>query len=374
VSSPAHPTGTITLRPAARVEPGAPVLLSDIAALDGPAAEALAAVTVAPAATTDWQSLDAAAIRAAIDTQADPVWGHLALVGAQCRVRALGAAANAAAEIDPQSAAAPTPTDPTTVRAVIESRLAAALACTPADLRLEFSERDHELIAQTALGRTVDVQPTGFSERLPLRLTIFQGEQLLTSTSIRVGVLVRRQVAVTPAALPRGHVIAASDLIPDTRWLPPDIRPVAIDDAPGLVLRTRLTPGASIASTDVETPILVRRGQQLTVHSVDGAVSLQVRARAMEEGREGDTIRCESIAPPQARSARAQRAPRRESREFLARVIGPGLAVAVQDGDAAIAGASIASDSPALTLPAQSPATLSDPATGITITPIGPQP
>ncbi|MCC6791939.1 MAG: flagellar basal body P-ring formation protein FlgA, partial [Thermomicrobiales bacterium] len=334
--------GTSALRPAARAQPGTPVLLSDVATLAGVPAEALSGITVLAAASADWQSLDAAAIRAAIDQQADPVWGHLTLLGVECRIRAITPPAAPLEAVQEAAAAAASPTDPTTVRAVIERRLAAAFECEPADLRLEFAERDADLLGQTAIGRTVDVQPTGFSERLPLRITIYEGERILLTEAIRVDVLIQRGVAVAPAALSRGHVLEASDLLPDVRWLPPDVRPLPIDHAPGLVVRTRISAGQPVSVRDVESPILVRRGQTRQVHAVDGAISLQIPARALEDGREGEVIRCVTLAAPQPATSRAGRAGARppgrgtarpEPREFLARLAAPGLAVAVDADD-----------------------------------------
>lgn len=323
----AQTNGAIRLLPAARVEPGAPVTLADVATLSGPPAEALGHIILLPdGAGAAWTLLDAAAVRDAINEQARPVWGHLTLQGVGCAVRSLssGPAVEPAMASDGHAEAAPT--DPTTVRAVIEQRLAAAFDCSVADLRLEFDDRDAELLATSAIGRTVDAQPTGLSERLPLRVTVYEADRILRAEALRVQVLVRRDVAVSRTVLPRGHVIAEEDLLTDIRWLPPDLRPIPPALAVGMVARNRIAAGEPLSARDAETPILVRRGQTIQVHAVGGAVSLQIPARALEDGREGDIIRCASITAA-GRSGSAREAPR----EFLARMAGPGIAVAVDE-------------------------------------------
>lgn len=318
-------TGTITLRPVARVAPGRPITLADVARLEGGPADALASVIVLPDGAADgWEALGVEAIRGAIDGQADPIWGHLALLGTECRIRAL-APAPAVVAVDGEPEAAAVATEPNSVRAVIERRLAAAFECEIGDLRLEFAERDSELLAVSALGRTVDVQPTGFSERLPLRVTVYEGERIVRAESIRVAVLIRRTVVIVPGGLSRGDLIDPTDLVTDIRWLAPDLVPIAPEAAPGMVMHNRIMPGAALCARDVEAPLVIRRGEALRVHSVGGAVSLQIPARALENGREGDVIRCVTIMGPTTRG------PRERGREFLARLAGPGIAVAVDE-------------------------------------------
>lgn len=317
--------GSISLRHAVRVEPGRPVLLADVASLDGPPAAALAGVVLLEAgADSVWTVLDAAAVRAAIEDQAAPVWGRLALVGAEVRVRAVAPAASVETPRDAGPNPSPAPADPASVRAVIEHRLAAALECAPEDLRLEFSDRDAALLALSAIGRVVDVQPTGFSARLPLRITVYEGERIISSTAIRVGVLVRRSVAVAPAGLARAAIIRADDLALDVRWLAPDLRSVDPAEAAGLLVRARVAPGAPITWREVEAPLAVRRGEMVQVHAAGGAVSIQIPARALDAGRVGEVIRLSTLDGP-AGDRRAG------AREILGRIAAPGIAVIVDD-------------------------------------------
>ncbi|MCB9840959.1 MAG: flagellar basal body P-ring formation protein FlgA [Phycisphaeraceae bacterium] len=324
----AQHTGQITLRPAVRVTGNGPVTLADIADLSGHPAEALAGVVVLETASASWATLDLDAIRAAIDAQARPVWGLIALSGSACRVRSIATAADAAPPGAGDGEASPTPpTDPTTVRAVVEHRLAAALGCTVADLRLEFDDRDTALLAMSAIGRTVDAQPTGFSERMPLRITIYEHEQILRAEQVRVGVLVRRHVAVASSTLARGVALTEAHVQPDTRWIAPDIVPIGPDEAIGMVVRGRVAAGTPITRRDVETPLLVQRGEELTAHSVSGAIALQLPVRALEDGREGDVIRC----TPLSRSTWDNRS--RDDRELLVRVAARGVGVVVEGRD-----------------------------------------
>jgi len=348
----AQHTGSIHLRPVARVAADRPVTLADIARLDGPSADALASIIVLDSGALEaWTTLDAAAIRAAIDDQADPVWGHLTLLGSTCQVRSLAPLAPTTDPTGDTTSAALAPTEPTSVRAVLEQRLAHAFNCTIADLRLDIADRDAALMALSAIGRTVDVQPTGYSERLPLRITIYQGERILRSDAIRVGVLIRRTVALATAGLDRDHLIADADLTTDTRWMPPDLTPISPEQAVGLITRTRVAPGEPLITRDVETPLVIRRGQTLQVHAALGAISLQIPARALQDGRTGDTIRCVTLTTPTT-GPRGQRRPQDLAREFLARLAGPGIAVAVDEPtDTTTPGIQIASPGIAIDVP-----------------------
>ncbi|MEZ6235207.1 MAG: flagellar basal body P-ring formation chaperone FlgA [Phycisphaerales bacterium] len=356
VSSPAaaqqaaQHTGQITLRPAVRVEGNGPVTLADIADLSGPPAEALAGVVILETASASWATLDLDAVRAAIDAQARPVWGHIAMSGSACRVRSVSTTADAAPLTTGDGHATPAPpTDPTTVRAVVEHRLAAALGCTVADLRLEFDDRDTALLAMSAIGRTVDAQPTGFSERMPLRITIYERDQILRAEQVRVGVLVRRHVAVATSTLARGVALTEAHVQPDTRWIAPDIVPIGPDEAVGMVVRGRVAAGTPITRRDVETPILVARNEELTAHSVSGAIALQLPVRALEDGREGDVIRC-TLLSRAARDARS-----RDDRELLVRVAARGVGVVVEGRDEQTDAVPPTAVAPAIDDPSSSP-------------------
>ena len=116
-----------------------------------------------------------------------------------------------------------------------------------------------------------------------------------------------------------------------------------------MVVRGRVAAGTPITRRDVETPILVARHEELTAHSVSGAIALQLPVRALEDGREGDVIRCTLLS----RSPRDSRS--RDDRELLVRVAARGVGVVVEGRDDPADGAPPATVTPAIDDPSSSP-------------------
>lgn len=302
--------GTISLRSVARVDASAPILLADIAELDGDAATAHAHAEIAkpgprPATVT------LAQVRGVLEQRGANL-GRLALRGSSCNVLAALAAAPIATHAAP---AAPTGEN---LRAVVVARVAELLAVEPSDLRLTFESRDEDLLGTATEGRTVAVQPAGEGDRLPLTIRVYEGDRIALQGQVRVGVLVRRQVLVTTAVLARGTAIRAGSLLAEERWLPPSASPATGADLDGQVLKSRLSVGQVVEAQDIEPPLVVKRGDVVAVDCLSGAFSVRTTARAMSAGRLGEVIQFQSLS---------------SRHTFRARVSGPGLAVTLAPGE-----------------------------------------
>ncbi|HHN77047.1 MAG TPA: flagellar basal body P-ring formation protein FlgA [Phycisphaerales bacterium] len=75
-------------------------------------------------------------------------------------------------------------------------------------------------------------------------------------------------------------------------------------DVIGKVTSRRLEPGSVIEAGDIEPPLIVRRGEIVSLHCVAGAVMLRCAARALESGHEGDVIRLELLTSKEKVTAR----------------------------------------------------------------------
>lgn len=318
----------ITLRSSAIVEGSGPVTLKDIAELTGAQAEGLAQVTFEGAAAVvnpgSWREIGISDVRAALEARDDINWGRLLLRGASCSVRRADSPAPPKGEPTPAPIAAP---DGPTVQGLIARRVAEALGVGADDLRLTFDENDRALLDTSVAGRTADIQMVGASERQPVSVRLFEGLAVVASGTARVTVSVRRTVAVSSVSFRRGETVRPESLTIEERWIAPGLRPAPSGSVAGTVVRTRIEAGEVIEGKDIEAPLVMKKGDLIDVYCVYGTVSIRAVARAMGNGRTGETVRLQS---PESK------------RSFLARIDGPGRAVTGvpvgEDGIAAMDG------------------------------------
>ncbi|QOJ01777.1 MAG: flagellar basal body P-ring formation protein FlgA [Phycisphaeraceae bacterium] len=332
----------VVLRPDARLDPAQPIRLRDVADLRGPAAVALAdtlvweawAAAVAP--DTGLALLDAARVKKALDAAAGASASRLTFRGSACLIRPISAAPEPSPRDAPSGPAGDAPDGPT-LKDLIAPRLAVALGVDEQDLRLTFDPASAALLATPITGRTTDLHPAGMSDRVPMTARVFEGDRLVASGTVRVGVEVKRTVAVARRTLTRGQTIGPDDVSAEDRWVGPAAALASPADAEGSAVKNRLTAGQPIASGDLEPAVVVRKGDLVAVTCLAGAVSLRTTARAASDARTGEVIRFEALDD--------------RKRSFRARVSGPGRAVATTAG---------AEEPPATTTSAQTAPTFPD--------------
>jgi flagella basal body P-ring formation protein FlgA len=161
------------------------------------------------------------------------------------------------------------------------------------------------------------VKATAMSERLPLAVTLYEGERIVASRTIRATVLVRRTTCVAASALRKGDALTGHDLTTQEQWLPLGVRAAAPDTLVGAVLRSRIAPGQVVSSDDVAPALVASKGDQVTVHCISGGVVVTTRARAMAAAHDGEVIEFQALD---------------SKRRFSARMNGRGRAVVAADG------------------------------------------
>ncbi|TVQ31735.1 MAG: flagella basal body P-ring formation protein FlgA [Phycisphaeraceae bacterium] len=316
--------GVVELRASARAAPGAPVTLADIATLEGPEAQALAGVVVletpgADAAARPWIEIDLATVRAALE-RAGVNWGRVALRGNSCSLRIGSGEREPEPEREPQAYQRREPervdlSGPPTIRARIARTLARFYGVSPDDLQLLFDERDDDLLAQLERGRRIELQPEASpsSGRVPVTVRIYQGMRIVEERTVRIDARVRQDVLMLTSDIRRGDEFTAEHVRTESRWLSPGpMYATDIDAVVGSRARTRMQAGTSLRLDHVESPVVVRRNELVTVRCLSGSVVLTGKARALSDARVGDLIEMRLLGA-------------RES--FLARVDGPGRAV-----------------------------------------------
>jgi len=309
---------TITLKSLARVQAGAPITLADVAALSGEAASWALAVVV-PAAETHVGDIRVGLlqVRQAVEKVARGAEGRTSFGGSSCLVRIAAAEPAHTPAATPFNSAQPTSAAATgeTVRDHVRARIAQACNADAADLRLTF-EDGAELLDTPTTGRTVAVSPTATSDKMPVSVRVYRGDFLQAQGVLRVTVQVRRDVFVATAGLNRGNPIDLETLSQQEQWLPPSILPATRSQVINSIARARVEPGRVILARDVEPPVVINRGDLVSIDCISGTVVVTSTARAKEPGREGDIIQFQSV---------------NSKRTFGARVNGPGKAVLVAE-------------------------------------------
>ncbi len=201
----------------------------------------------------------------------------------------------------PSDAPAPAAAQPPTLTERIVAELAAALQVEPETLTVTFPDRLASVLTQRPSGEVTlasnDRRRLG-RRRWVITFTTAAGRQRRCHVSAEV--TVARRAVVAARTLERGAIVG-----------PDDVRVATIDDdgseawmidpegVIGQRVRRDIPAAAAVAASDLEQPILVRRGQMLDVRC--GPVSL--KAIALDQGRAGEWIEVEN--PRSERTFRA---------------------------------------------------------------------
>ncbi|GJQ31048.1 MAG: hypothetical protein HBSAPP03_29320 [Phycisphaerae bacterium] len=299
---------TVTLRTFAAMADGARLTVGDVADVDGEGAEAVRGVVLPVEAGG---VIDSATVRAALEKTGTVNLGRVRVRGGPCAVR-VGTTSHAdpPRRESPGAAESRTATEvntPGAIRALVPARVAEALGVSADDVRVTFEDHDAALLDMPAAGRLVVIRPAGDGERMPLAVRVYEGERLAASGTVRVGVQVRRMVWRAVGVIPRGQVLSNDQVRREEAWLSPGVRPAG-EGVLGQVVRSRIGAGEVVVEGDVEMPVVVKRGDLLTVDCISGGFVVQTTARALEAGREGQVIEMQALNSKSVIRARVSRA------------------------------------------------------------------
>lgn len=306
---------TVSLHATVRLAPDQAVTIGAIADIQGPESVVLETIAIGeePVPANGWTRLDADAVRKAIEAS-DARSGSVVVVGPGVSMTRLTER--------PADDAAPGPTkqsDPApgvvTVRDHLRSWLHARYNAGADDLRASFDERDDDMLNTPTQGRAVEVGEIGLSGRAALRVTVYEGDAIVRSGTVRVGVEVRRDALAAVVPIRRGARVEPALVERRAVWADPTEPPADPDNALGRVLRRTVEPGEILRPGHLEAATVVHRGQDVTVRTVRGSVVVTSTARARHDACEGELVELESKNRP--------------DRRFTARVVGPGRAVMV---------------------------------------------
>lgn len=338
---------TIRLKSAAVVDAAAPVTLAQIAELEGPKAKALADFQVAASfrelSTGAWAMIDIEQLRGMLLKRDDVAWASLEFAGSAVTIRP---------SKSEQAAEAPKPAEPIptrhaepingsqasteTVRGQVVAQIAEQLHANVDDLRLTFENADARLLDTPLTNRTAIVQVLGTGAKVPVSVRVLEGERSVASGTIRVGTLIRTQVAIAQRVLTRADTVEEGNFTIEDRWIAPGQDVAGVSRLVGSNLRQRVNVGAIIREADLVAPDVVTKGDIVAVDCVAGSVVLTQRARALANAKQGEVIEFESLSPKEelvdssrGSKVRVKAGPKSK---FRARVDGPGRAIAIAAG------------------------------------------
>lgn len=150
-------------------------------------------------------------------------------------------------------------------------------------------------LAPCASTPAVEVDLSRISSRLNVRVRCAGPSPW--SLYIPVTVRVYREVVVADRALARGTILTASDLRLEERDSLSANGPVLerIEDAVGQGLRRPVAPNTLLGPAALESPVLVRRGDRVTVSVRSGGITVSTHAEALRDGRRGERIMARNL-------------------------------------------------------------------------------
>jgi flagella basal body P-ring formation protein FlgA len=132
------------------------------------------------------------------------------------------------------------------------------------------------------------------------------GDEGKTALAVRAKVNVVPAVVVATRAVPRGTVIQASDVQLDRSQslIGKADAVTSLDEVVGKEAAQSLVAGRPIDASNVRQPVLVRRGEVVTVYVRSPGVQVRTAARAKDMGSQGELISVESLDNRQTYFAR----------------------------------------------------------------------
>lgn len=330
---------TIALRPSARVAPGDPVTLADIAELKGDEAQRFAEVEIARGADKAFE-IEIAAVREKL-ADAGAKGATLRFAGERVVVRPSRTAKVDAKPIAPAAAAARATApeqvegiDPAlyagngTPLGVVCELLRNAFGADAGALRLHISAADHAKLAPKAgLRYEVSARSAIKSDFVSFEIAALSGDHQVARERVRVSVRLVREVCVATDAARRGRPLTGEAFTIETREVAPSVaeRAAAPSALANTSLARSLDTGVVIAGDDLVKGIAIRRNDRVIVRRELGLVAIELEAVAQQDGRLGDRILLQRAGSPRDRNARSK--PADDGATFTAEVIGNGRAV-----------------------------------------------
>ncbi|MEX0745019.1 MAG: flagellar basal body P-ring formation chaperone FlgA [Phycisphaeraceae bacterium] len=294
---------SIRLQAAASVA-GPEVRLADIAELEGDRAEALADHVVVSFDNDDATrlALRLVDVRQSLDG-VNVHWGLVSLRGyASCEVRRAvvhaepgdaepvrdepAAVSNVDAEIDLTTAMS--------LRGRVVHIIEQLVGVSQDELRIRFADRDTPRLDLSAVAHRFELEPgstTGLG-RVPVTVRRYSGDRVVDEFTVTVDVQRRVMALVATRTVGRGDSFTEGTVrlrevyVGNDRGQPLDDPELVVGQQASGVVRE----GSVIYPDHVRSPVLVRRGELVTVRAIAGSLVVRAVGRAAEQGSRDEVI------------------------------------------------------------------------------------
>jgi flagella basal body P-ring formation protein FlgA len=324
---------SITLKQQVTIPLGSGVILADVATITGPNRDKLAPLTLL--APRDIETLQQGTLtRIAIDRirikrlldQASVSWANTTLSGGSVDLLITAPTPDASSsttrppsiEPDPKPSANLEPAtlaiNPAPVDASLAGDLLPSSSQSLADLigselslvanlpreriRIRFDQlqpADQEWLQQPVRREwvySIRMLGSAITGRSPIRIEAFAGDRLAFQKTLQLEVLAEGDLVTATSPINKGDVLTLDQLVIKPQWLPLNQvqQLVPLDQLIGMSAKRRLNAGQAISARDVESPITIRRGDDVIVHVISGGLVIKSKARALSAGREGELV------------------------------------------------------------------------------------
>lgn len=184
------------------------------------------------------------------------------------------------------------------------------------DLVITFADGDADALDQPALDGRYEFEPVsaGLIGRVPLIVRQWQGDVIANQYRITADVARKQLAVVAVRSLRRGGTVQRGDveirdvLVRDSRTQPL----TSLDGVIGKTVSGYIRENVILTDDNLQSPLLIQRGELMQVRCVRGAVVIKLKARASEDGALGQFI---AVRPEGRRS------------EIIVRVTGRGQGI-----------------------------------------------
>jgi flagella basal body P-ring formation protein FlgA len=324
----------IVLRASVRLDAGADVVrLDDVATIQGDEAMQYAELVLAEVDGVEPIELSVRDVRRKLD-DAGAHWGRINLNGRKVIVRprrsavlsdpAAMRAVSLAAMNDNAPDHEPSDVDvlaahvmgESTLRGTIAAKIVGALGAMPEHVRLIFNGDDATTLALSAADFRFELKPESSltGDRVTLTVRVWSNGLVAESAQITIRPLVHVETATVVRDLDRHETITSADLTTKRQWLTPLRASVVatVDDVVGRIATKNLNDGDLLRLRDVVRPVVIDRGDRVTVRCLVGGVAISLQAEALDDGATGDMIQLRKLG---------------ERERFVAMVTAPGEAI-----------------------------------------------
>jgi len=305
---------TVKLHSTVRMQSDTECTLGSIAEISGLQAEALSGLKIEITPKVgEWTTVEVENIRKLIKETPTIRGGSVIVVGHTTQLTWRNTLSIPAATAEPKEEVLKPIVEPDPIVGDrVRLWLAKRYGVTLDEMKTTFRESDEEAMNASAVGKMVEVSEIGSSVNTKLRITVYRGDRFESSYTVSAAVRVQRPVLVVQQDIARGAIIESSMIRIEKRWYPAQDAPAQPGEVLGLACTTNLRAGDVIQVEDVTLPIVIERGDIVSVRSIAGSIVANRRARALEDARDGEIFKLESID--------------RKDR-FTARASGPGQAI-----------------------------------------------